>query len=63
MSGYCMEIYSVDLKEAHTEVKKNMKQIIRRLCERKVLRAYDKVNNLGQSGGKPRLFNSRDESL
>ena len=46
MSGHCMEIYSVDLKEAHIEVKKNMKQTIRRLCERKVLRAYDKVNNL-----------------
>ena len=46
MSGYCAEIYTIDLEDAHKDAINKMKNEMRHLCERDVLRRYDRVNNL-----------------
>ena len=46
MSGYCAEIYTIDLEDAHKDAINKMKNEMRHLCERDVLRRYDRVSNL-----------------
>ena len=46
MSGYCSEIYTVDLDDAHREAINKMENEMRSLCESDVLRRYDRVRGL-----------------
>ena len=46
MSGYCAEIYTVDLKDAHNEAIGKMNRRIRSMAEADVLRRYDKVRSV-----------------
>lgn len=46
MSGYCAEIYTIDLEEAHKEAMNKMSNEMRNLCEKDVLRTYDRVSDL-----------------
>ena len=49
MSGYCSEIYTIDLEDAHIQAKKKMQNEMRHLCERDVLRKFDRVSSLNMS--------------
>lgn len=46
MSGYSSEIYTIDLNTAHKDAVDEMDRTIRNLCERDVLRRYDRVRGL-----------------
>ena len=46
MSGYCAEIYTVDLKDAHNEALAKMNRRLRSKAESEVLRRYDCVRAL-----------------
>ena len=46
MSGYCSEVYTVDLEDAHREAINKMENEMRSLCESDVLRRYDRVRGL-----------------
>lgn len=46
MSGYCAEIYTLDLKDAHKDARDKMQITMRNLCESDVLGKYDRVRNL-----------------
>ena len=46
MSGYCAEIYTVDLKDAHNEALAKMNRRLRSKAESDVLRRYDCVRSL-----------------
>ncbi len=43
MSGYCSEIYTIDLKDAHSDAMNKMRNDIHYMAERDVLRRYDRV--------------------
>ena len=43
MSGYCAEIYTIDLKDAHDDAMNKMKNQIHYMAESDVLRRYDRV--------------------
>lgn len=49
MSGYCSEIYTVDLDDAHREAINKMENEMRSLCESDVLRRYDRVRGLSMN--------------
>ncbi|MGM9534036.1 MAG: hypothetical protein ACI3VR_02240, partial [Intestinibacter sp.] len=49
MSGYCSEIYTVDLADAHREAINKMENEMRSLCESDVLRRYDRVRGLSMN--------------
>ncbi|MBU5336997.1 hypothetical protein [Intestinibacter bartlettii] len=49
MSGYCAEVYTIDLEDAHKEAINKMQCEMRHLCERDVLRRYDRVSNLNMN--------------
>ena len=49
MSGYCSEIYTIDLDNAHTEARDKMQSTMRGLCESDVLRRYDRVRGLSMN--------------
>ncbi|WWD85156.1 hypothetical protein TEGL_36100 [Terrisporobacter glycolicus ATCC 14880 = DSM 1288] len=46
MSGYCSEIYTVDLKDAHIDAMNKMRIDIHYMAERDVLRRYDRVRSV-----------------
>lgn len=46
MSGYCSEIYTIDLQEAHNEAINKMGSDIYYMAERDVLRRYDRVSSI-----------------
>ena len=46
MSGYCSEIYTIDLKDAHNDAMNKMKNDIYFMAERDVLRRYDRVRSI-----------------
>lgn len=46
MSGYCSEIYTIDLNTAHQTAKNIINNKMENLCEQDVLRRYDRVKNL-----------------
>ncbi|MPM89234.1 hypothetical protein SDC9_136342 [bioreactor metagenome] len=46
MSGYCSEIYTIDLKDAHSDAMNKMKNDIHYMAERDVLRRYDRVRSV-----------------
>ncbi|MGN1033648.1 MAG: hypothetical protein ACI4PU_09260, partial [Intestinibacter sp.] len=46
MSGYCSEIYTVDLEDAYREAIDKMEMQMRGLCESDVLKRYDRVKDL-----------------
>lgn len=46
MSGYCSEIYTIDLQEAHNEAINKMSSDIYYMAERDVLRRYDRVSSI-----------------
>lgn len=46
MSGYCAEVYTVNLKDAHKEAINEMESQMRSFCRSDVLKRYDKVSNL-----------------
>lgn len=43
MSGYCSEIYTIDLEDAHNDAMDKMSDDIRYMAERDVLEQYDRV--------------------
>ena len=43
MSGYCAEVYTIDLKDAHNDAMNKMSNDIHYMAERDVLRRYDRV--------------------
>lgn len=49
MSGYCAEVYTIDLDDAHKEATDKMRKDMKDLCERDVLRQYDRVRNLSMN--------------
>lgn len=46
MSGYCSEVYTIDLQEAHSEAMDKMRNDIYYMVERDVLRRYDRVSSI-----------------
>lgn len=46
MSGYCSEIYTIDLKDAHNDAMNKMSNEIHYMAERDVLRRYDRVSSV-----------------
>ena len=46
MSGYCSEIYTIDLKDAHNDAISKMSRYIHYMAERDVLRRYDRVRSV-----------------
>lgn len=46
MSGYCSEVYTIDLKDAYNDAMSKMRNEIHYMAERDVLRRYDRVSSV-----------------
>ena len=49
LQGYCSEIYTIDLKDAHNDAMNKMSKDIHFMAERDVLRRYDRVRSISLS--------------
>ena len=46
MSGYCAEVFTIDLKEAHGDARYKISRNIEQMAERDVLRRFDRVRSV-----------------